>query len=471
MNVKEKKIKMMGEGNITKVLFQLGVPVIIGMFVTSVYNIVDAMFVGGLGTSQMGAVSIAYPISQVIIGLGLTFGSGSASYISRLLGEKNNNQANRTASTALISSIIIGLIVIGITMCFLKKVLVLLGATQTILPYALEYAIIYIPGSIFNVINVTMNNMSASEGATKISMISMLTGAILNTILDPIFIYTLNMGIKGAAIATVVAQIITTFLYVWYMFSGKSNLHISIKHFSLDKTIYSQILKIGIPTLLFQLLSSASMGLINTSASSYGDSAVAAMGIVTRVLALGSYVVFGYVKGFQPVAGFNFGAKNYKRLKEAITVSLKWSTIFCAILEIIFLIFSKQIISLFSRDSSVIVIGAKALRGNSITFILFGFQCIYTTLFLAVGKAFKGMILSIARQGIFFIPIILILPQMLGLNGIIFTQPIADVLTTILTGILAVKLRRRINYLSQELNQQPLISMDNSAADQEVITK
>lgn len=452
MDKKESKIKMMNEGDITKVLFQLGIPVIIGMLVTSLYNVVDAMFVGGLGTSQMGAVSITYPIGQLIIGLGLTFGSGSASYISRLLGEKNNKQANRTASTALFTSIIVGLITITLTMCFLDKVLVFLGATQTILPYAKEFAIIYIPGSILNVINVTMNNISASEGATKISMTSMLIGALLNVILEPIFIYTFQWGIKGSAIATVIAQGVTTLLYVWYIFSGKSNLHISIKHFSMDKTIYAQILKIGIPTLLFQLLSSVSMGLINTASSHYGDSAVAAMGIVTRVLALGSYVIFGYAKGFQPVAGFSFGAKNYKRLKEAIAVSLKWSTVFCAVTEIIFLVFSTQIIGLFSKDASVIAIGSSALKANSITFLLFGFQYIYTTLFLALGKAFKGTILSIARQGIFFIPVILLLPSILGLNGIIFTQPIVDVMTTVLTLIFAVDVQRKIKKFSCDSN-------------------
>lgn len=438
MNKKENKIKMMSEGNITKVLFQLGIPVIIGMLVTSLYNVVDAMFVGRLGTSQMGAVSIAYPIGQLIIGLGLTFGSGSASYISRLLGEKNNKQADCTASTALFTSIIVGLITIVVTMCFLDKVLTFLGATQTILPYAREFAIIYIPGSILNVINVTMNNISASEGATKISMTSMLIGAGVNVVLDPIYIYTFQCGIKGSAIATVIAQGVTTLLYVRYISSGKSNLHISIKHFSMDKTIYAQILKIGIPTLLFQLLSSASMG------------------VVTRVLALGSYVIFGYAKGFQTVSGFNFGAKNYKRLREAISVSLKWSSIFCAVIEIILLIFSRQIIGFFSKDAFVIAIGSDALRANSITFILFGFQYIYTTLFLALGKAFKRTILSIARQGIFFIPVILILPSILGLNGIIFTQPIVDVMTTILTVIFAVKLQRKINYASQELNQKTI---------------
>lgn len=450
MDSKEKKIEMMRDGNITKVLFQLGVPVIIGMLVTALYNVVDAMFVGGLGTSQMGAVSITYPIAQVIIGLGLTFGSGSASYISRLLGEKNNDQADRTASTALISSIFVGLIAIVITLCFLDKVLILLGATPTILPYAREFAVIYIPGSILNVINVTMNNISASEGATKISMTSMLMGAIINIILEPIFIYTLGWGIKGSAIATVVAQGVTTLLYVWYTLSGKSNLHFSIKHFTMSRTIYAQIFKVGIPTLLFQLLSSASMGLINTAASRYGDSAVAAMGVVTRVLALGSYVIFGYAKGFQPVAGFNYGAKNYGRLKEAISTSLKWSTIFCAIAEIILLIWSKQIVGLFSKDSSVISIGSDALRANSITFILFGFQYIYTTLFLALGKAAKGTILSIARQGIFFIPIILVLPRVFGLNGIIFTQPLADVLTTVLTGLLAARLQKQIRIAASE---------------------
>lgn len=450
MDAKAKKIQMMSEGNITKALFKLGIPVIIGMLVTSLYNVVDAIFVGGLGTSQMGAVSITYPIAQIIIGLGLTFGSGSASYISRLLGEKNNRQADRTASTALFSGIVVGVITIAIIMCFLDRVLTMLGATRTILPYAREFAMIYIPGSILNVINVTMNNISASEGATNISMTSMLMGAVINAILEPIFIYALHWGIQGSAIATVVAQGITTLMYLWYINSGKSNLHISVQKFSLDKTVYSQILKIGIPTLLFQLLSSASMGLTNTSASHYGDSAVAAMGVITRVLALGSYVIFGYAKGFQPIAGFSYGAKNYKRLKEAISTSLKWSTTFCIVVEVTLLIFAKPIVSLFSKDSSVIIIGTDALRANSLTFIAFGFQYIYTTLFLALGKAWNGTVLSISRQGIFFIPLILVLPKLFNLNGVIFTQPIADVLTTLLTVVFAVRVHRQLRFAANE---------------------
>lgn len=445
MDSREKRVKLISEGDVTKALFSLGIPVILGMFITSLYNVVDAIFVGGLGTRQMGAVSISYPILQLIIGLGLTFGSGSASYISRLLGQKKNKEADETASTALVSSIVVGIIVIAIIMCFLDKILSLLGATQTILPYAHKFAMIYIPGAILNIINVTMNNISASEGATKISMTSMLMGAIINIILEPIFIYSLNLGIQGAAVATVIAQGITTLLYVWYTSSGKSNLHISIKNLCPNKVIYSEIFKIGIPTLLFQLLSTTSMALTNTAASHYGDSAVAAMGVMTRVMALGAYVIFGYAKGFQPIAGFSYGAKNYKRLKSAISASLRWSTIFCIIIEAIFLIFAEQIVGLFSKDASVILIGIDAVRANSLTYITLGIQYIYATLFLSLGKASKGLLSNISRQGIFFIPLMLTLPKAFGLNGIIFVQPIADVLTTIFTVLLVLKLQRQIN--------------------------
>lgn len=459
MNSKNDKIKLISEGNITKALFSLGIPTILGLFITSLYNVVDAIFVGRLGTSEMGAVSISYPILQLILGLGLTFGSGSASYISRLLGQKNNKQANRTASTALISSIVVGSIAIIIILCFLDKLLILLGATSTILPYAHEFAIIYIPGSISNVINVAMNNIVSSEGATKISMTAMLTGALLNTILEPIFIYSFNLGIQGSAIATVLAQAVTTIFYIWYISSGKSNLHISIKQFCPSKKIYGEIFKIGIAVLLFQLLSISAMSLTNAAASHYGDSAVATMGVMTRIIALGSYVIFGYAKGTQPFIGFNYGAKNYIRIKEAIFISLKWSTIFCVVIEAIFLIFAKQIICIFSNDASVISIGTDALRANSLTYITFGIQFIYATIFLSLGKALKGMLASISRQGIFFIPLILILPKAFGLNGIIFAQPIADVLATIFTVVLAFKLQKQINASAkdQEFNMEASI--------------
>ncbi len=445
MDRNDAEIRMMKDERIPKVLFKLGMPTMIGMLVSALYNVVDAYFVGGLGTSQMGAVSIAFPIGQIIVGLAMVFGSGAASYISRLLGEGNERQANRTASTSLFSSLIVGVITIAFSLCFLDNILVSLGATDTILPYARAYAAIYIAGSILNIYNITMNNIITSEGAARITMISMLLGGGLNVILDPIFIYPLGLGIRGAAIATVISQAATSLLYIWYISRKKGYLRFSLRDFAFDMTIYSEVFKVGIPTLVFQLLASASMGLTNAAASNYGDSAVAAMGIVTRVLALGTFVVFGYMKGFQPVAGYNYGAKRYDRLNEATRVSLKWATWFCGILGLIMMVFPSAIVSLFSKDDvRVIDIGGKALRASGIVFIFFGFQIVYAVLFLALGKAKEGGLLSISRQGVFFIPAILILPRLMGLSGVIYAQPVADLLTVVLTAVLAAGMHKEL---------------------------
>lgn len=457
MNQNDKKLQLMREGKISAVLWKLGLPTMIGMLVSALYNVVDAYFVGGLGTSQMGAVSVVFPVVQIIIGLGMTFGSGAASYAARLLGEKDGKQANKTASTALFTSLAVGITAIAIALSFLDNLLLALGATNTILPFARAYALIYISGSIFNIFNVTMNNIITAEGAAKLTMTAMLMGAILNAVLDPIFIYTLDFGIEGAAIATVIAQAITSLMYVLYIAREKGYLRFSIRDFSFNKQIYGEIFKIGVPTLVFQLLSSASMSLTNTAAGSYGDSAVAAMGIVTRILAMGTYVVFGYMKGFQPVAGFNYGAKQYDRLREATRVSLKWATAFCLIAAFAMCIFAPYIVGAFSQgDSTVIEVGSLALRANSVLFAFFGFSSIYMSLFLALGKGKEGSILSMSRQGVFFIPAILIMPLLLGLNGIIYAQPIADLLTVILTAVLSVRLNKSIKVLeATALNTRP----------------
>ena len=377
----------MAEEKIPKALLKFSVPVIVGMMVTAFYNVIDAMFVGGLGTSAIGAVSIAFPISMFLTGLGLTFGSGASSYISRLLGQGDIVQANRTASTAFFSSLFTGIITISILLSFLDEVLLSFGATSTILPYARDFSSIFIAGSILSIIDVTLNNIAISEGAAKTSMTAMIAGASINVMLAPLFIYTFGWGIKGAAIANVVAQSVTTFLYLQYFWGNKSYVKIAFQYFVFDKEIYAQVLKVGIPLLIYQIFTSASMGLTNAAASNYGDAAVAAMGIVTRVFAVVTYVVFGYSKGFQPLAGFNYGAKKIDRLKEAVSVSLKWNTWFCGISALLIIGFSSPIIALFSNDNAVIAIGSRALIANGVIFISFGFQTIYISLFLALGKA------------------------------------------------------------------------------------
>ena len=450
MNQSNKKIELLGSAPISKALLTLGLPTMIGMMVNALYNLVDAYFVAGLGTAQNGAITVAFPLGQIIVGLGLLFGSGGTSYISRLLGKGKKKQANKVASTSLYSSIIIGGIIILLTIIFLNPILKLLGATQSILPYAITYTSIYIISSIFNIFNVTMNNIVTSEGAAKTTMMALLAGALINIILDPVFIYTLDLGIAGAAIATAISQIISTLVYLSYIFSKKSNFSFHFKECCFSKKIISEIFKIGIPTLIFQLLTSLSIALISGIAkkNGYGDSVIAGMGDVTRIVSMGSLVVFGFIKGFQPIAGFNYGAKKYERLQEAIKTTILWSTIFCVIFGSILVIFSKPIISQFTKDDlQLIRIGQKALFANGISFFFFGFHTVYSSLFLALGKAKEGLILGTCRQGICFIPIILFLTLTWGMNGIIYAQPIADIISTIITIFMAIALHKKLSVI------------------------
>lgn len=445
MNKRNNKMELLGSAPIPKALMALGVPIMIGMLINALYNLVDAYFVGGLGESPMGAISIVFPLGQVVVGLGLMFGNGAASYLSRLLGRGNRETANKVASTALYSSVMIGAIIIILATIFIRPILTLLGATDTIMPYALTYARIYVISCIFNVFNVTMNNVVASEGAAKTTMCALLLGAVLNIGLDPIFIYALDMGVAGAAIATAISQFVSTLVYLTYVLRQKSAFTFSFKDFAPSKQIYAEVLKIGVPTLTFQLLTSLSIALINRAANNYGDAVIAGMGAVTRVTSMGTLVVFGFLKGFQPIAGFSYGAKKFDRLREAIKTSILWSTIFCIIVGLLMVLFSTQIISQFANGNiEMIAVGEKSLMANGFSFFLFGFYTVYSSLFLALGKGTAGFILGACRQGICFVPVILILPVIWDMNGILYAQPIADVISAIITVFMALHLHREL---------------------------
>ncbi|QUH27955.1 MATE family efflux transporter [Vallitalea guaymasensis] len=450
MSNKNNRILLMSEGNITESLFKLGIPMVVSMLVIALYNVVDTYFVSELGISQVGAVTVAFPISLIFSGIGLTFGTGGGSYISRLLGSKDTKKANEVASTALFSALIIGIIIVISIFIFLGPVLLFMGATETILPFAKSYASIFIISMLFSTVNVATGNLAVAQGAANISLTAMISGSVLNMILDPLFIYTFNLGIEGAALATLLSQIVTSLIYIKFFVSGKSFLKISLSNFAPRKNTYIQIIKIGISMLLLQLLCSLSMSLISRAAKAYDDQAIAAIGIVLRIITLGTNVVFGFMKGFQPIAGYNYGAKNFGRLKDATKATIKWTTIFCIAWTAISFIFAKPIISIFSSDEEVIRIGVKALRANTIMFFTFGFQFTYSTLYLAIGRAVSGGILNIGRQGIFFIPVILIMPSLLGLNGIIYSQAVADILTSVVTVVFAVKIEREFRQIVSE---------------------
>ena len=442
---KSNRIYLLEEAGVASALLKLGIPTMVGMLISALYNAIDAYFVGGLGMSQMGAVSVVFPIVQIIIGLGMMFGAGASSYISRLLGKGANEQADKTASTSLFSGLLVGTIIIIGIMVFLDPVLTALGSTETILPYARAYAKIYVTGSSINVFTVMMNNLLTAQGATKFTMKAMLTGSIANVILDPIMIYGMDLGIEGAAIATVISLCINMALYIGYIAKKKGVLRFSVRNIAPSKTIYAEVLKIGIPVLLFQLLASTAMGSINTAAKPYGDFAVAAMGAVTRIMTVVTYVVFGFLKGFQPFAGYNYGAKKYERLKKSIRLCMIWSTVFCIVAAIVLFIFADPIVSLFGTDIEMAGIAAKALRLNAVLFITFGFQMVYASLYLAIGKSLVGSVLSLSRQGIFFFPLVLVLPHVMGLTGVVWVQPMADLLTTILTIVFAVRINHTLS--------------------------
>lgn len=453
MKQKNNKIELLGSATISQSLILLGIPIMIGMLINAFYNIVDAYFVGKLGESAMAAISIVFPIGQVVVGLGLMFGNGAASYLSRLLGKDDKKTANQVASVAIYSSVFIGLIFIIITLVFMKYILKYLGATSTIIPYALPYAKIYILSCVFNIFNVTMNNIVASEGSSKTAMSALLLGALANIFLDPIFIYYFKFGVIGAAVATAISQFISTLVYIIYILKKESYFSFSIRNFHPTKEIFFEILKIGIPTLTFQFLTSLSIALININAANYGDTVIAAMGVVTRIISMCTLVVFGFLKGFQPIAGFSYGAKNFDRLNKSIKISILWSTTFCIVTGLITIIFSKQIVSQFANGNNIMIsLGQKSLIANSLSFFLFGFYTVYSSLFLALGKGCKGFLLGACRQGICFVPVILILPTLLGIDGILYVQPIADMLSTFVTIFMAINLHKELNLEKNNIN-------------------
>lgn len=440
----EDRIKILKEENIDKALFKLGIPMVISLLVAALYNVVDTYFVSGLGKEAVAAVSVAFPIQLIFLGIGLTFGAGSGSYISRLLGAKNNKEANIVATVSLFSSAIMAIIIAIVLFYSLDSVMKFIGATPVIMELAKTYTSLFIIGGVLGAVNVTLGNLAVSQGAAKISLKAMIVGSLSNIILDPIFIFKLNLGVKGAAIATLIARVITSLMYLIYFIGDKNLIKIKIQNFKPTVAIYKEILKIGISLLILQILQTIAISKISYAASFYGEEAIAAMGIVLRIVTLGTNVVAGYMKGLQPIAGFNYGAKNYERVQEAIKSSIKWTTLFCIVWTAIIYLFTPSILSIFGKDKDVLRIAIPALRAAVIMFITFGFQFTYATLYLAIGKALAGAFLNSLRQGIVFIPVILLLPKMMGLDGVIYAQAISDVLTTIITVPFALSVSKQL---------------------------
>lgn len=435
------RARLMGEGEIGKILWKFAIPAIVSQVIAAVYNIADTMFVGMLGnTAAIGGVTVAFPLYLMINAVGIMFGIGLSSYSARLLGENKKQKAKEVLATVIVTAFGVAICIMIIVVTFLEPILKGLGATDTIMPYAIQFIKPLISGAVCSVLFPVIANAIRAEGNTKYSAFAVGISGILNVILDPIFIFTFNMGVRGAGIATLLSQVVSVLFLFYYYICKKSLLELSFKNFKPSKNLYKEVLKVGVANLLIQVFMSLSMAFLNIAAKPYGDAAIAAIGISVRVSALVLFIIWGYNQGFQPIASYNYGAKKYDRLQKAINISIFRTSVFAVLVTILLWIFSKNAINLFSNDEQVIKVGIKALRAVITTCPLLGFLFVHNSLFQAIGKGKEALLLGVSRQGVVFIPTILMLSRIFGLNGILYSQAVADIITI----ILAVFLSRRI---------------------------
>lgn len=413
---------------VPKLVIGLAVPTIVSMLVTALYNSADTFFVSQLGTSASGAVGIVFSLMAIFQAIGFTFGNGAGSMISRRLGEQNIKSASVYASTSFFAAFGVGLALTISGLLFLDDFMLMLGSTKTILPYSRSYAMYILIGAPIMCTSFTMNNILRAEGKAAFAMIGLVSGAILNIVLDPIFIFTFELGISGAAIATLISQFISFGILLSVFFRGKSITSIKLQNISRKPKEYSDILRLGCPSLCRQGLASIATVALNVSAAAYGDAAIAAMSIVGRTFMFILSVMIGLGQGFMPVAGYNYGAKKYERVKQAFWFTVKTGLVIMASLAAIGFIFAPETIAVFRReDAEVIAIGTLAMRLQCSVMILQPLFVATNMLFQSTGYAARATFLASSRQGLYFLPLILILPSMFGLPGVQITQPLADI--------------------------------------------
>lgn len=448
LTVQENFIRMT-ETPVPHLIASLAVPTIISMLVTTFYHMADTVFVSRLGTQASGAVGIVFALMSIIQAIGMTLGLGSGNFVARLLGAQENEKANQVFSTAFFSALGIGglLLVVGVT--FLIPFMRLLGSTETILPYAKDYGGIILFGAPFMAASFVMNTNLRSEGNASLGMRGIVVGSLLNVILDPILIFVVGLGIKGAAIATVFSQIVSFSILLSFFLKKRSTLQLSISNFRAKRWIYSEVFTTGMPALYRQGMASVSMIVLNNVAAPFGDSALAAMTIVTRTMQFLGSALIGFGQGFQPVSGFSWGAKRLDRLREAFRFSLTTGVVGFLLLGTIGFAFAPTIMRFFIKtDPTVVEIGAFAMRMQCLVMPLQAMNIIVAMLFQSIGKAREASLTALSRQGLFFIPVVLTLPHVLGIRGMQFSQPIADVATFILSVYLVIRFWKRLGKLS-----------------------
>ena len=453
-NAQLKKYRMMTEAPVKPLVCKLAVPTIISMLVSSFYNMADTYFVSSIDAASVAAVGIVFPVMAIIQALGFFFGHGSGNYISRALGAHDHEGAQRMASIGFFSALIAGCIVLLLGTVFLNPLSVLLGATEETLKPVKAYLQIILIGAPYMMSQLVLNNQMRFQGNAMYSMFGVTAGAVLNIVLDPIMIHGWlglpAMGVAGAALATIISQLVSFVLLLVGTYKS-GGIMVRLRNFRPEVKCYKIIAQGGAPSLLRQGLNSIATVCLNLSAGLYGVTAIAAMSVVTRIMQFANSCLIGFGQGFQPVCGFNYGAKKYDRVKEAFWFCVILSTVVLAGLACVGLIFAPPILSVFSSgESDVLTIGARALRFQCATFPLAAWIVMCNMMTQTIGKAVRASFLAIARQGLFFIPAVLILPRIFGITGLLLAQPTADVITFLFAIPLQISLLKEMTRESKQ---------------------
>ena len=436
--------EMMLNMPVSRVIPQLAIPTIISMLITSIYNMADTFFVSQLGTSASGAVGVIFSAMAIIQAVAFTIGMGSGTNVSQALGAGDEEKAQRYVSTAFFTAVAVGAVLAAAALLNIDWLVRFLGATETIAPYAKDYATYIFYAAPFMMGSLAMNNLLRFEGLSIYGMVGITTGGILNMVLDPLLIFGFGLGTSGAAIATAISQFVSFTILLIMTNTQDAAISIHPRNFRPTARMYGRIFYMGLPSLGRQGIASVSTILLNNAAGLYGDAAIAAMSIVSRFIMFINSTVIGFGQGFQPVCGYCYGAGRYSRVREAFTFCVKVSTIILLVLSAVSFLFARPIITVFRRDDPLVIeIGTFALRAQLLTLPLWGFITMSNMFTQSIGYGVRATIIATARQGIFLIPALLILPQVFGLRGIQIAAPISDVLTLFLAwGIVSGILRQ-----------------------------
>jgi len=446
---------ILDDDRIGRLLLKLSLPAFFGMFVMTLYNVVDTVFIGHyVGSLGIAGLSIVFPVQMLSMGIGLMTGMGGASLISRLIGADNAPKAERTLGNAITSTIVLSAVLMIAGLVNPGFWLKLMGASETILPYARDYMIIVLSGMVFPTFAIALNGLVRAEGNARVAMIGMMIGAISNIILDAIFIIPLGMGIKGAALATVIAQLISVIYFMSYYFTGKSFLKIHSRNLVFEWNILKEILAIGIASLARTLATSLSVIFVNRMLVAYGgDLAVSAYGIVNRIMMFAIMPGITIGQALQPVLGFNYGAKRYDRALKAIKIAIAAATGICIVVFLVLYFVPETFIHIFTADNELIALASYATKRVFLALYLVGFMMVGSLIFQSVGKTTQSFVTAISRPFLFLIPMIFILPQFLQLDGVWLAFPIAEALTFLLTLALLIPQIREFRNMSMSMKK------------------